>query len=133
MRHSRNDVTERTRHEYRQLDRFAKKLEPPDWRRRVPRPGTKDPWTVKDALAHIVYCKEHSARAFRGEKRPPELQGLEANAINAVIYRRWRRRRPADVLDWASPSSVPALDWTGWPGHSGTDERARISRIRACG
>lgn len=100
MRHSRQDVTERTGHEYQQLDRLARKLEPPDWRRRVPRPETKDPWTVKDALAHIVYWKEHSARAFRGEKRPPELRGLEGNVINAVIYRRWRRRRPADVLDW---------------------------------
>ncbi len=100
MRHTRKDVTERTQHEYRQLDRLVKQLKPADWRRRVPRPESKDPWTVKDALAHIIYWKEHSARVFRGEKRPPEMRGLEVNQINAVIYRRWRNRRPTDVVAW---------------------------------
>lgn len=75
-------------------------LKPADWRRLVPRPETKDRWTVKDALAHIVYWKEHSARVFRGEKRPPEMKGLDVNKINAVIYQRWRNRRPADVIAW---------------------------------
>jgi hypothetical protein len=100
MRHTRKDVIARTRKEFRALDRLVLRLKPADWRRRVPRPQAKEPWTVKDSLAHIVHWKEHSARVFRGEKRPPELRGLEVNQINAVIYRRWRNRRPADVVAW---------------------------------
>jgi hypothetical protein len=53
-----------------------------------------------DALAHIVYWKEHSARVFRGERRLPEMRGLDVNAINRLIYRRWRRRRPAELVAW---------------------------------
>ena len=100
MRHTRKEVTERTRREYQRLDRLIKTLKPADWRRRVPRPETKDPWTVKDALAHIIYWKEHSARVFRGEKSPAEIRGLNVNQSNALIYRRWRRRRPTDVVAW---------------------------------
>ena len=100
MRHTRQDVVERSQEEFRQLNQVVKRLAPTDWRRRVPRPETKDPWTVKDALAHIVYWKAHSARPFRGEKRPPEIRRLEGNQINALIYRRWRNRRPADVVAW---------------------------------
>jgi len=131
MRHTRKDVTERTQREFRLLDRLVKRLKPADWRRRVPRPETKDPWTVKDALAHILYWKEHSARVFRGEKRPAEMKGLEVNQINALIYRRWRKRRPADVVTWhrrVQAEVVQSLktrpdDWFGgkergpsWPG-----------------
>jgi hypothetical protein len=131
MRHTRQEVTERTMREYEQLDRLVKSLKPADWRRRVPRPETKDPWTIKDALAHIVYWKEHSARVFRGEKRPPELRGLEVNAGNAVIYRRWRNRRPGEVVDWHRQVQADVMrtlrdrpgDWFGsrerspdWPG-----------------
>ena len=100
MRHTRKEVTERTQREHQRLDRLIKKLKPADWRRRVPRPETKDPWTVKDALAHILYWKQHSSRAFSGQKRPPNMRGLEVNQINAIIYRRWRNRRPADVVAW---------------------------------
>src|SRR2546425_5257401 len=63
MRHTRKGVTERTLREFRLLDRLVKRLNPADWRRHVPRPETRDPWTVKDALAHILYWKEHSSRS----------------------------------------------------------------------
>ena len=81
MRHTRKEVVARTRHEFAALDRLVARLRPADWKRRVPRPPTRDPWTVKDALAHIVYWKEHSARVFRGERRLPEMRGLDVNAI----------------------------------------------------
>lgn len=55
---------------------------------------------MKDALAHIVYWKEHSARVFRGERRLPEMRGLDVNQINRLVYRRWRRRRPSELLAW---------------------------------
>jgi len=100
MRHTRKEVIDRTRKEFQQLDRLVSKLKPADWRRLVPRPETKDAWTVKDSLAHIVHWKEHTARVIRGEKRPPELRGLDVNAINRIVYERWRSRRPADVVSW---------------------------------
>jgi mycothiol maleylpyruvate isomerase-like protein len=131
MRHSRKEVIDRTRKEFQRLDRLVSGLKPADWGRRVPRPETKDPWTVKDALAHIVYWKEHSARVFGGKKRPPELKGLEVNEINAVIYQRWRSRRPAEVVAWHKRVQIEVIEtlatrpeeWFGgrerganWPG-----------------
>jgi hypothetical protein len=100
VRHRKPDVIARTRREYAALDRLVRRLRPADWTRRVPRPPIRDPWTVMDALAHIVYWKEHSARVFRGERRLPEMRGLDVNAINRLIYRRWRRRRPAELVAW---------------------------------
>ena len=69
MRHTRAGVVERTQREFEALDALVAGLQPADWARLVPRPETRDPWTLKDALVHIVYWKAHSARAFRGEKR----------------------------------------------------------------
>lgn len=100
MRHTKSKVIERTQREYRQLDRLVKRLKPSDWRRPVPRPESKDPWTIKDSLAHITFWKEHTARVFRREKGPPELRGLNVNEGNTLIYRRWRNRRPADIVAW---------------------------------
>jgi Mycothiol maleylpyruvate isomerase N-terminal domain len=100
VRHTKTEVIARTRREFAILDRLVARLRPADWKRRVPRPSTRDPWTVKDALAHIVYWKEHSARVFRGERRLPEMRGLDVNGINRLIYRRWRRRRPAQLVAW---------------------------------
>jgi hypothetical protein len=55
---------------------------------------------VKDALAHIVYWKAHTARVLRGEPRPPAMRGLDVNAINHLVFTRWRRRRPSEVVAW---------------------------------
>lgn len=100
MRHTRSEVVRRARREFQELDRLVKGLRPADWRQYVPRPEAKDPWTVKDALAHIVHWKEHTARVIRGERRPPELRGLEVNAINHLVYRRWHDRRPSEIVQW---------------------------------
>src|SRR5881296_1499292 len=100
MRHMRKNVVDRTRREFAALDRLVARLRPGDWKRRVPRPPTRDPWTVKDALAHILYWKEHTARVIRGERRLPEMRGLDVEGINRLIYERWRNRRPADVVAW---------------------------------
>ena len=99
MRHTRKEVVDRARREFAALDRLLARLRPADWKRRVPRPPTRDPWTVKDALAHIVYWKEHTARVIRGERRPPEMRGLDVEQINRLVYKRWRRRRPGEVLE----------------------------------
>src|SRR5712692_11123790 len=89
MRHTRKEVIDRTRREFARLERLVARLRPADLSRRVPRPPARDPWTVKDALAHIVYWKEHTARVIRGERRPPELRGLDVNASNRLVYQRW--------------------------------------------
>src|SRR5215470_9986905 len=98
MRHTRRDVIARTRREFATLDRLLGGLRPADWARRVPRPPTRDPWTVKDALAHIIYWKEHTARVIRGEGRLPEMRGLDVAQINRLVYRRWRRRSPRELV-----------------------------------
>jgi hypothetical protein len=131
MRHTREDVIERSQQEFARLNLVVKRLGAADWRRRVPRPEAKDPWSIKDALAHIVYWKAHSARVFRGEKRPPDMRGLEVNQINALVYRRWRNRRPADVVAWHKQVHADVIrtlrdrpdEWFGrrerssdWPG-----------------
>jgi hypothetical protein len=100
MRHTRQEVIARTRREFARLDRLVTSLGPADWNRRVPRPPGRAPWTVKDALAHILYWKEHTARVIRGERRRPEMRGLDIEGINRLVYERWRRRRPAEVLVW---------------------------------
>jgi mycothiol maleylpyruvate isomerase-like protein len=100
MRHTREAVIARTRGEFAKLDRLVTRLRPTDWKRRVPRPPTRDPWTVKDALAHIVYWKEHTARVIRGERRPPDMRGLDVNQINRLVYERWRRRPWSQVVAW---------------------------------
>jgi Mycothiol maleylpyruvate isomerase N-terminal domain len=100
MRHARRDVIARTRREFGRLDALVRRLRPPDWNRPVPRPPTRDPWTVKDALAHIVYWKEHTARVIRGERRLPEMRGLDVKQINRLIYERWRDRPPREVVAW---------------------------------
>ena len=131
MRHTRKEVIGRTRREFARLDRLVTGLRPIDWARLVPRPPTRDPWTVKDAIAHIVYWKAHTARVFRGQRRPPEMRGLDVNQINRLIYERWRRRRPSDVVEWhrrvhadvlRTLANTPA-EWFGrrersphWPG-----------------
>ncbi len=100
MRHTRRGVIARTRREFAELDRVVRRLRPTDWKQLVPRPPSRDPWTVKDALCHIVYWKEHSTRVFRGEPRPPELRGLDVKKLNRLIYKRWRGRRPSEVVLW---------------------------------
>jgi Mycothiol maleylpyruvate isomerase N-terminal domain len=143
MRHTRQAVIARTRGEFAKLDRLVARLRPGDWKRRVPRPSTRDPWTVKDALAHIVYWKAHTARVIRGERRLPEIRGLDVNQINRLIYDRWRRRRPSEVVAWhrrvhaevlRTLASTPAA-WFGrrerspeWPGD--LDGHSAAHRVR---
>ena len=147
MRHTRKDVVARARREFALLDRLVARLRPADWKRRVPRPTTRDPWTVKDALAHIVYWKEHTARVIRGERRLPEMRGLDVNQINRLVYERWRDRRPGEVLDYHRRVHADVLrtlaktpsEWFGhrdrsphWPGDlDGHSAGHRVKDIEA--
>lgn len=100
IRHTREEIIQRTEREFAALDALASRLGPSDWQRLVPRPETRAPWTVKDALAHIVYWKSHSARVFRGERRTSATRGLDIEHLNQLIYDQWRDRSPEDILAW---------------------------------
>ena len=100
MRHTREEVIERTIREFKRLDRLVAKLSDEDWGRRLPRPETKDPWTVKDALAHITYFRADVIRSMRKQARPVELRGLNETGENHLIFMRWRKRPPQEVLAW---------------------------------
>jgi mycothiol maleylpyruvate isomerase-like protein len=100
MRHTRAEVIRRTIREFKLLDGLVSQLTNDEWRRQVPRPETKDPWTVKDALVHITYRKANMVRTIRKQRRPPEERGLPPDELNHVVYLRWRSRSPREVLDW---------------------------------
>jgi hypothetical protein len=100
MRHTRDEVIERTIQEFEALDQLVSNLTNEDWQRLVPRPETKDPWTVKDDLAHITHWKADVARSIRKQPVPPEERGLGINDGNQLVYLRWRDRSPQEVLAW---------------------------------
>jgi hypothetical protein len=100
LHHTREEVIERTIREFELLDRLVSGLAKDDWERLVPRPETKDPWTVKDVLAHITHWKASVAHSARGEHIPAEERGLGVTEGNRLIYMRWRDRAPEEVLAW---------------------------------
>ncbi len=100
MRHTREEVIERVIREFTLLDQCVAGLTDEDWQRPLPRPETKDPWTVKDALAHITHWKADIARSIRRQRRPPEERGLGINDGNRYVYLLWRDRSPQEVLAW---------------------------------
>ena len=68
MRHNREEVINRTILEFELLDRLVANLTNEEWNRLVPRSESKDPWTVKDALAHITHWKADVARSARRQR-----------------------------------------------------------------
>lgn len=100
MRHTREEVIARTIREFELLDDLVAGLTNEDWERLLPRSETKEPWTVKDALAHITHWKADVARSARGQRLPSEERGLGINDGNHLIYIRWRERTPQEVLAW---------------------------------
>ena len=100
MRHSREEVIERTTREFELLDQLVSNLADDDWNRLITRPETKDPWTVKDALAHITHWKADVVRVIKKKPVPIEEKGLNITDGNHLIYLRWRDRSPQEVLAW---------------------------------
>jgi len=100
MRHTRSEVIRRTIREFRRLDRLVSKLTTEEWKQRLPRPETKDPWTVKDALVHITYRKANMVRTIRKQRRSADERGLPPDDLNRLVYLRWRDRSPQEVLAW---------------------------------
>ena len=150
MHHTRKEVIQRINREFRRLDRLVAGLSADDWARPVPRPEAKEPWKVKDALAHITHWKANTARSIRKQRRPPEERGLSVNEGNSLIYERWRDRKPQEVLEWHRQVQADVLaalkaapdDWFSarerapqWPfdvdGHSAEHRVKDIERTLA--
>ena len=100
MRHTREEVVRRVTQEFERLDHLVDNLTDEDWHRLVPRSKTKDPWTVKDTLAHITHWKADMIRKARKQSIPVEEKGLNWTDGNHLIYERWRDRSPQEVLAW---------------------------------
>lgn len=100
MRHSRDEVIQRTIREFELLDPLIANLTDEEWNRPVPRSESKDPWTVKDAVAHITHWKADVARTARRQRVPVEERGLNISQGNHLVYLRWHDRPPQDVLAW---------------------------------
>jgi uncharacterized damage-inducible protein DinB len=100
MRHNREEVIDRAIREFELLDNLVTKLSEEDWKQPLLRSETKDPWTVKDALAHITHWKVDIIRSIRGQRLPPEERGLNIKDGNRLVYLRWRDRSPQEVLAW---------------------------------
>jgi hypothetical protein len=100
VRHTREEVIQRTIREFELLDHLFARLADEDWKQYLLRPDDKDPWTVKDALAHITHWKADVARSTRRQHRPSGERGLEETEANHLIYLRWRDRSPHEVLAW---------------------------------
>lgn len=109
MRHTREEVIERTVMEFERLDRLVGSLANEEWNRLLVRPETKDPWTVKDALAHITHWKADTVRKIRKQPIPAEEKGLNWTDGNRLIYQRWRDRSPQEVLAWHRQVQEDAL------------------------
>ena len=100
MKHTRDEIIQRTIREFERLDTLVADLTAEQWALPLPRPESKDPWTVKDVLAHITHWKADSMRKIKGLPQPVEERGLGETDGNRLIYLRWRDRPPQEVLAW---------------------------------
>ena len=110
MKHTREEVIQRTIQEFELLDRLVAHLSETEWSLPVPRAESKDPWTVKDALAHITHWKADVIRSIYRQPVPPEERGLGINAGNRLVYLRWHNRPPQEVLAWHRQVQQDALE-----------------------
>jgi hypothetical protein len=100
MRHTRDEVIQRTIDEFNCLDQLISHLTVEEWNTLVPRPDEKDAWTVKDTVAHITHWKADTIRKIKRLPVPAEEKGLNWTDGNRVIYERWRDRSASDVFAW---------------------------------
>ncbi len=100
MRHTRKEVIKRTIREFERLDHLVNHLTDAEWNRLLIRPETKDPWTVKDTVAHITHWKADVVRKAKKQPIPVEEKGLNVTDGNHLIYERWRDHPPQEVLAW---------------------------------
>jgi hypothetical protein len=100
MKHTREEIIQRTIREFERLDSLIAHLTDEQWALPLPRPPSKDPWTVKDALAHITHWKADVLRRIRKLPQPPKERGLGETDGNRLVYLHWHDRPPQEVLAW---------------------------------
>ena len=110
MIHTREEVIQRTMQEFALLDSLVANLTEAQWALPLPRSESKDPWTVKDALAHITHWKADVTRKIKGLPQPVEERGLNETAGNRLVYLRWHERPPQAVLTWHRQVQAEVLE-----------------------
>jgi DinB superfamily len=110
MLHNRQEVIQRVTQEFELLDHLVANLTDEQWHRLLPRPESRDPWTVKDALAHVTHWKANVARSARKQRIPAEERGLNTTQGNHLVYLRWHDRSPQEVLAWHRQVQQDVLD-----------------------
>lgn len=98
--HTREEVIARAVREYELLDALLARLTEAEWNLPLGRPEGKDPWTVKDAVAHITYWKAGVARTIRKQPHPIEEKNLNLTDLNHLVYTRWHDRSPQEIIAW---------------------------------
>ena len=110
MKHTREEVIQRTIQEFVLLEGLVANLTELQWALPLPRPESKDPWTVKDALAHITHWKADVIRSMNKQPVPPEERGLGETDGNRLVYLRWHDRPPQEVLEWHRQVQAEVLE-----------------------
>jgi hypothetical protein len=150
MTHTRQEVIRRAEREYKLLEDLVSRLSASDWKLPLGRPEGKDPWTVKDAFAHLIYWKAGVARTARGERLPADERGLGWNERNHVVYLKWHDKPAREIVAWhrqvhrdviAALKEAPEAWFSGrkrgadWPadldGHSAKHRVKDIERVLA--
>lgn len=98
IRRTKARVIQRVEAEYRALDRAVRSLTPNAFHRAAFERVKREPWTVKDALAHVVAWKHFTVLSLRRERRPAEYRGLTTVVANAKLYRSWHRKSARAVV-----------------------------------
>ena len=147
MIHTKRRTLARIEAEYRALDRAVRRLAPADFRRPAFQAEARERWTVKDALAHIVWWKANMHRAITKAPQRPGWSKLTVRQANKKIYDEWHRTSPRELVAWhraahrallASLRRLPEVYFSGrrrsgeWPfdlvGHSAEHRTRHIER-----
>lgn len=105
IRHTRQSVMRRVEAEYRALDRTLRALSRHGLDGPVPgfgqRPRTsREQWTYKDTLAHILFWKQYQLETISGRPHEVKPAGRTVHEENRWIYERWHERPARDLLAW---------------------------------
>jgi len=91
--------------EYRALDRTVQALSRGGFDRPVPgfgkrARGSREDWTYKDALAHILFWKQYQMETIAGRPHEVKPAGRTVHEENRWIYEQWHERPARDVVTW---------------------------------
>ena len=105
IRHTRQGAIRRVEAEYRALDRAVHALSRDGLDRPVPDFGkrarpSRERWTYKDALAHILFWKQWQMEAIAGRPHEAKPLGRTVDQENRWVYEQWHERPARDVVAW---------------------------------